>query len=129
MAWCKSFMEWWKIIRVRKYYVIESKWLFWINIILCFLALGGLGALAYFFNFIYREINYVGVPVITLTSTDAYFKKNGATIAAKIEDFAYPVPFENKFTIAKRTKTTYQSLKYCNDSNCSAGCLNFWKSP
>jgi len=96
---CKNFVDWWKIIRVRKYYVIESPCLFWINIILCFLALGGLGALAYFGNFIYREVNYVGVPIITLTApVDAYFIKNSATVTAKIEDYTHPVPFENKFT-------------------------------
>lgn len=124
-----KFCQLFNKIKVKKYYVIESKCLFWINVCLCFLVLAGLGAMAYFFDSIYREVNYVGVPIVTLISPDdTYFDKSGAKIGADIQDYVHQVPSHNKFIITKRTKTSYQSLRYCASSKCSSGCLPYWKN-
>ena len=125
----KNCQEWWTHISLKKYFVIPSGTLFAINMLLCILAFCGLAGLGYFFGFIFREVQYKGVPVITLKSpSDAYFLKLGDKIAASLEDYTFDVPISNKFTIAKRTKTTYESLKYCAASTCSSGCLIYFRT-
>lgn len=125
----KSCAPWWTHITLKKYFLIPSGTLFWVNFLLCVLGLGGLGALAYFGGFIFRDVSYKGVPILTITApVDAYFVKSGDKIAAKLEDYTYEEPISNKFTIAKRTKTTYQSLKYCASSTCASGCLAYYRT-
>ena len=115
-------------IRVKKYHVIDSTYQFWTNVVLCQLALLGMGAQAWFFEFFFMSENYLGMPIVTLQSpNDTYFEKSGAKIGADIQDYVHQVPTTNKFIIAKRTKTEYQTLRYCASSNCSSGCLPYWK--